>query len=841
MPLPPAWRSLARFRALTAAILVTLALGVGALTTAFGIVHAALWRQPPFEDARRLALLYLIRNPVGEPTRRERWSFERFRLLQDQQHSFEYVAHYTPPTLTLAGDGDAETVVGEMVSSSYFPLLRVNAVQGRVFLPAEDNESGVPVVLVSHRLVARRWPADPALLGRSVRVNGVMLTVIGVLPQGFHGLSGRADLWVPAPMAPRLTYADYLRTNQNFISVVGRLRPGVTLREAQSELAVLGATINGALPSDPRFPDERVTATAVSLNDARSMSDGRGNATVRFSLMVFFGAVVLLHLLACANVANLLLGRAAAKRHESAVRVALGSGRGRLFAQLLADGAGLAQLGGSLGVGLAWQASALIAPPANVWAPRNFYGSLAPFDTPAFHLAELSFGIGVALATAVIVALPAAVTALRFDVTAALKTGSRGLLTGGLGARGGESVVLALRRPSLRGVLVALEAALAMLLVVAAGLLIDSYQRMRRTDIGVDTTRVLTFWVIPPEASLPPGTAPAFVTRLLDAVSAVPGVLSATVDGGAPLAGTARSTLYIQGRPAPPLGQAPPVLRHYVAPNHFRTMGIPLLAGRTFTASDVAGAPRVTIISETAARRFWPDQDPLGQRVWFGGGSSFSHPDSSAEIVGIVADVVYEPLDLQPNRASFYTPYAQFTYASRMFFLRTAGNPVAVLPGVRRALATVSPDLSLRDVQPLTEVVNGSWARHRFDAILFGGFGVAALLLAATGVFAVLAYAVTNRTREFGVRIALGARPSTVVRLVMREGMVFPSVGLLAGTLASLGSTRVVRAALYEVSPLDPGVYAQTTLLLLAVAAAACIVPAWRATRADPMEALRAE
>lgn len=817
---------------MAAAVVATLAVGVGALTTVFGIVNAALFRQPPFADAGRLAILYLVRNPLGEPTRRERWSFGRFQLLRRQQRSFEDVASYSPADLTLSGEGEPEMVRAERVWSSYFPLLRVRPVEGRLLGPSDDDLAGAPVALVSQTLARRRWQEQAAVVGRSIRVNGVGLTVVGVLPDGFHGLSGRADLWIPAPMSAHVAYAEYLTTNQNFISVVGRLRPGVALSRAQGELELLGANINRALPSDPEFPAERVTATATPINQART--DG----SVRRSLMVLLGGVLLLHLLACANVANLLLGRAAARRHESALRIALGSGPGRLFQHLAQDGARPAMLGGVIGVALAWLATGLIAPPANVWAARNFYGSLAPFDTPAFGVAELAFGMGLALVSSLIVTVPQALTAFRLDVAQGLRAGVRSVLRSGLGrTRPGRAGVV----PTGRALIVSLEAALAVLLVVSAGLLIDSYGRMRQTPIGVDTTRVLTYWVIPSEARVPPAAGPAFVTRLLQAVRAVPGVQAATVDGGAPLAGTASSTLYVAGRPAPLPGQAPPVLRHYVAPEHFRVMGIPLLEGRTFTASDVAGAPRVTVISEYAARRFWPDEDPLGQRVWFGGGSDFDSPERSATVVGIVADVVYQPLDLSANRASFYTPYAQFTYPSRMFFLRTAGDPLAVAPAVRKAVAGVDPDLSLRDVQPLSEVVNGSWARHRFDAVLFGGFGLAALLLAGSGVFAVLAYAVANRTREFGIRMALGARPGAVLRQVIKEGMVFPVAGLVAGMLASAGAARLLRASLYEVSPLDPGVYLRTSVLLLAVATGACVVPAWRATRVDPLEALRAE
>jgi putative ABC transport system permease protein len=270
-------------------------------------------------------------------------------------------------------------------------------------------------------------------------------------------------------------------------------------------------------------------------------------------------------------------------------------------------------------------------------------------------------------------------------------------------------------------------------------------------------------------------------------------------------------------------------------------MGIPVRRGRVFTSGDVAGAPRVTVISETAARRVWPNKDPIGQRVWFGGGSSFSSPDSSAEIVGIVGDVVYDPLDRQPNRASFYTPYAQFTYASRAVLLRTVANPLSVVPDVRKALASVDPDISMRDVQTLEDVASSSWARHRFDAVLFGAFGTAALGLAASGIFAVLAYAIADRTREFGIRLALGAQSSNVVRLVIREGLAFPAAGLVLGAAAALAATRVLQSSLYGISAAEPRVYVGTATLLLLVAIAACLVPAWRATRVDPMVALRAE
>jgi putative ABC transport system permease protein len=818
-------RSLAGSRALSTMVVATLAIGIAIFAATFGVINAALFRAPPFADAERVALLFMQRNPQGEPPRQERWSFPRFELLRKSQTVFEDVATYSPASLTLAGEG-AELVEGERVSATYFPLLRVSAARGRLFTEAEDDPARpAHVVVLSERLWHRRYAADPAIIGQTIRLNSVPLAVIGVLPADFSGLSGRSELWIPRALSPLLTYPEYLTTNQNFISAVGRLRPGIDFAAAQGELAVLGARINRAIPSDPDFPEERVSATATPLNEARV------NKTVRRSLIVLLGAVAVLHLLACANVTNLLLGRVAAKKRECAVRLALGSSSNRLFRHIFAEGLLLGGAGGVLGILLAWWACTVVVPPTNVWAPRNFYGSLAPFDAPSFGGTEFFVALALAVASAILVALPPALSAFRIDVANGIKTGARTTATGAIG----------LRHPSARNIIVGVEAALAMLLLVTAGLLIDSFQRMQRVSIGVDPENVLTFWVIPSEARVPPARAPAFVSQLIAALEGVPGVRSVSVDGGAPMAGTASSVLFIQGRPAPGPGQAPPVLRHYIAPNHFATLGIPVLRGRAFTAADVAGAPRVALISEGAARRFWPDEDPIGQRVWFGGGSNFNSADSAATIVGIVGDVVYAPLDQRPNSASFYTPYAQFTYAARMVFVRTNGNPRSVVPDVRKAIASVDPELAPREVQPLTDVISGSWARNRFDAFLFGGFGSAALLLAASGIFAVLSYAVAGRTREFGIRITLGATTRRVLGHVLREGTAFPIAGLLVGVAAAFGLTRFLRSSLYEISPTEPGVFLATAALLLLVTVAACLLPAWRATRADPMEALRSE
>ncbi|HEX5071388.1 MAG TPA: ADOP family duplicated permease [Vicinamibacterales bacterium] len=805
-------------------IALTLALGTAALTTAFAVVDGAIIRQPPFPQPERLAMLNLQRNPPGEPSRRERWSFTRFELLRSRQTSFDDVASFSPASVTLSTESDSAIVYIERVSSRYLTLLGAIATPGRLFDDADDDPARpLAVAIIGHDVWRARFASNASIVGRTIRLNGVPLTVVGVLQPGFTGLSGRAGVWVPRTISPRIAYAEYLTTNQNFIPVVGRLKRGVTLDAARSELAVLGSDINRELPSDPRFPDERVTGTAMSLNEARV------DPTIKRSVLVLLGAVALLHLLACTNVINLLLGRATTRRREYALRLALGSSSRQLFLHILTGGAALAAIGAGGGVLLGWWATSVLTPPASQWA--TFFGVVAPFDTPAFSIRVWLFGAAVVAITAALTGVLPALAAFRLDV-------SRGL---SLGSRSVTSSALSLRKPTLHGAIVGFEAVLAAILVVTSGLLLDSVQRMRRADVGVDPDRILTFWVIPSEARVPTVEAPRFVARLIEAVARVPGIESVSVDGGAPLSGSASSTLYILGRPAPPMGQAPPVTRHYVGPDHFQTLGIPLRRGRVLSATDTAGTPRVTVISESAARRFFPNEEPIGRRVWFGGGSDFDSPDRAAEIVGIVGDVRYQPFDRPANLASFYTPFSQFTYGSRMVFARTAGDPLSVVPDVRRAVAGVDPELAAQDVRALSDLISGSWARRRFDAALLSGFGLAAVLLAASGVFAVLAYSVEARRREFGIRIALGARRSRVIWHVLREGMGIPIAGLAVGIAGATALTRVLQSALFETSPHEPRVLAAMAAVLLLASLAACLGPAWRATRADPIAALRSE
>lgn len=809
------------------AVIVTIAVGVAALTTAFVMYDAAILRPPPFAEVERLALIYSTRTTPTRGTVRERWSYPRLQALRERLTTFDRTANYTPASgLALTGTDETEPVHGEFVSPSYFRLLGARAVHGRVLLDEEDvTEGGHPVVVLGDDLWRRRYGASPDVVGRTIGINGVPLTVVGVLEPGFTGLSDAAQVWMPATMAPLLTYSGYLTTNQNFISAVGRRAPGVSEQRVAAELDILGAQVASVQPEEDPDSTARRGAVAVPLGEARV------DPATRRGLALLLGAVALLHVLACINVTSLLLGRAVHQRHEAAVRAALGSSRARLFGWSALQSAILVGAGGALGTLFAASASTVASVPSSLRGPRNFYGSLAPFADVAFDARALGFAASLTAVSILLVAALPALTMSRVRVTDGLRDGARGGAPGTGGLRGF----------TLRGVIVMAETTLAVLLLVAGGLLVDSYRRLRATDIGVDGRHVITFAVRPSEVRVPPERAPAFISRLIDAIREVPGVEAVSVDGGAPVVGSARSVLHVLGRPAPAPGQAPPVHRHYVGPDHFRTLGIPLLRGRAFTDADRAGSPKVAIISASAARDFWPGGDPIGERVWFGGGSAFDRPDSSAEIVGIVGDVVYEPLTQARNLHSFYTPYAQFTYSYRVVLVRTRGDPKALVPALRRAVHRVDPDLPLTEIETLDERIASTWSRNRSDALLFGGFAVLALLLSASGIYAVVSYAVSQRTREMGVRLALGSTPSGLLRLVISEGMVFPATGLALGTALALQLSGVLRTSLYGIAPADVGIYTFVVTLLLAVAVSACAIPARRASRVDPIRSLRTD
>jgi putative ABC transport system permease protein len=813
-------------RATTVAIVTFVALGVAALTSAFNLADGALWRPPPLHEPERLVLVSSTHTNTRGETRIARWSYPRIQLIKQQAQSFVHVANYTPTTTTLTGGENPEVVTGEFVSPDYFKVMAIQPLLGRVFQASEDSVAGAhPVVVISYQFWQQHFGGRPGITGQTLSLGGHVLTMIGVLPEGFRGLSGNARVWMPTTMAPVLSYPEYLTTDQNFINIVARLKPDVSVARANVEFGVFGPQVFAALPVTDADSGEVSSAVVRGINELRATTG------TRKSVLTLLAAVALLYLLACTNVTSLLLSKAAARRREMAIRQALGATSARLLPSVIAESALLVGVGGAFGLLLAFWVSALLPAPEQLWNTQNFNSALSAFADPAFGIRSAVFGLVLMVVTVVLVSWVPAAGLLRVNMPANLRDGARGFTVGGA----------TLGRPNARGIIVAFEAALAMVLLLAGSLMIDSFSRMRATDLGIDASQVLTFDLRVPDAQVSPDDAPDFIRRVLAAITAVPGVVSASVDGGAPVSGSAISTLLVAGRPIPNDDDQPRVLRHYVAPDHFKTLGIPLKAGRTFTDQDDVNHPRVIIISELAAKRFWPNENPIGQRVWFGGGSSFNSPERSGEIIGVVGSVAYERLDREPFRPDFYTPYMQFTYASRMVFVRTEGDPLLAVNAVRAAVKTVSPDTPLRDVQSMESLIGKSWTRQRFDAFLFGVFAVLALLLSASGIYAVVSYAIHQRTREMGIRLALGATNAMVLRLVLREGMAFPLVGLGVGLVASLAMSRVLVSSLYQVSPTDPLIMFRTVAVLLLAAMAACAVPAWRATRVDPLVAMRAD
>ena len=809
------------------AVVATVALATAACTIVAALVDAALYRQPPFHEADRLAILYITKlSPEGGLTR-QRWSFRRFQLLRDAARPalFAELATFTRTSaLTLSDDGAAEPVEGEVVSGSYFPLLAVTPVLGRSFAAEESDDSrGRAEVVIGYDLWQRRFGGERAVLERRVSINGVSFAVVGVTPPGFRGLTGRAELWIRPGMATAITYADYLTTNQNFISVAGRLAPGVTLEHAAGALRGIGAAIDRAAPTEREARDDRFSATVLLLNAARV--DPRERQWV----LLLAGAVGFLFLLACANVSNLLIVRALARRRELAIRTALGASPFAIARVVAAEGVSLTMAGGTVGGTIAALVLPALVLPARLIAPRNMYGSIGAFADPVLDARFVALGIGVALFASIACALIPTLLPRSIDLTRDLKDGAPS-----------TTASASPRRLTTRSFIVALEVALALMLLVAGGLMVESYRRLRSAALGFEPEQVLTFWIMPSEVAYPAARAPALIDRVLAEIERVPGVVAASVDGCTPVStGCASSTLYVVGRPQPRPEDAPPVLRHYVAPEHFRTLGVPLLRGRIFDAGDRAGRRRVAIINQLAAERFFPNEDPIGKRVWFGGGSNFDRPDSAAEIVGVVGDVAYQSLDERPMQPDFYTPYAQFTYAARAVLVRSLGDPAALVPAIRAAVRRAEPNLALRDVRTMAEQLSYTSAGRRFDTMLLAAFASVALLLAGMGIHAVVAHTVAQRTREVGIRIALGASSRDVVAMVIREGMTIPAVGLAAGVAGSLAVTRAMRAALYGVNATNPGVYILLTAVLAGCGVAACYFPARRAARVDPVSALK--
>ena len=811
-------RTLVRMRGAAVVAILTLALGIGATTAMFGVVHAMLLRPPPFADPDRLVILYNTSVTPRDGLQRLRWSLPNITGLERTATSFESVGSFTGPLLTLSGRGEPEHVDAETVTRGYFQALRVQPIAGRLFTADESSAAGAqPVALIGARLWTRKLGGDRSSIGATIVVNEVPMTVIGILPDGFAGLGGKAEIWIAPSMAARLYYSDYLTTPQNFVSAVARLKDGVSLEQANAELAAIGPQFVG----NTSAPDTVWSAAAVRLQEARI------DPLVRRSALALLAAAACVLVIACVNVAGLLLARARVRRREIAVRLAIGSSRRHLVQQLLTEGMLMAALAGTCGTLLAWWGVALFrrAAPVAIASGRNQYGAIAAFAAPRLDPAVLLFALGCAVGTTLLFALVPALLASRTDLVTALKEDGRG---GGSGRRALSILIVA-------------EVAIAYLLLTASGVLIESFARIQSRRTGFVSDDVLTFWVRPPGSRYPPAAGPATLDRLLTRVQAVPGVESAAVNRCVPFGGCSNTILFLADRPVD-RDNAPSVGRHYISADYFRTLGIPIVAGRALTAGDRGGTPPVAVVNESAARRFWPGENPIGRRVWFGSTTGpFSDPAHAVEIVGVAGDVHYggaEQFD-RVDRAEFYTSYLQFAYPDTMVVVKARGAAAALLPAMRTAVASVDPALPIYDAMTLDQRIDAAVARPRFNATLLGAFAATALLLAAIGVYGVLSYSVSARLREMGVRLALGADASRIMRLILGEGLRLAAVGAAIGILASVAAGRLSQALLADTPAWDPRWLGAAGAIVMAAAAIAAFVPARRAGAVDPIVVLR--
>jgi putative ABC transport system permease protein len=798
-------RALGKHPGFTAAVLLTLALGIGANAAIFSVVDAVVLRPLPFRDADRLVVIWgNLRRPGVEEIPGSAGEYVDYR---DQSRAFDAVAAYDTLGFNLTGGGEPERVDGAVVSATFFPLLGGAAEIGRTFAADEDQPGRGDVAVISHRLWTRRFSADPAIAGRVVPIDGRPTAIVGVMPAGFQFPDDGVEVWKPIVFD-----ADALSANNrgsHGYTILGRLKAGVTIAQATGDLDDVGATFQR------RFPDNYRNGFSVRL---RLLQDEIVGDTGR-ALFVLLGAVGLVLLIACANVANLFLARAATRRREIAMRTALGASRARLIRQLLTESVVVAAVGGAIGLVLsAWTVETLVAA-----AP----GSIPRLPEVAVDWRVVAFTAVIALATGVMFGIAPALAASRTAVNDALKEGARSGAHGHV--RSGRALVAA-------------EVALSLVLLVAAGLLVRSFARLHEVAPGFDSDRLLTFRLSLPESRYSTfAKGDMFFDELFERLRAHAEVRGVAAISALPFGGFGGSRSFgIEGRPPLKPGESMEEQLRIVTDGYFGAMGIPIVAGREFTARDAGSAPRVAVVNEAFARKHFPGGAAIGQRVSF-------EQDTPQwyQIVGIAGNVKHRGLDA-PDRPELYVPYRQPLFASwtvrpMYVVVRTAAVPASALPMVRRDLAGIDPDQPISDARSMEERIAGSLAARRFNMALLGMFAGLALTLAAVGIYGVVAYSVTDRVHEIGVRVALGAQPRDVVAMIMREGLAATLVGTIAGIAAALTVTRVMSTLLFGVGAADPLTFTVIPLLLVVVAAAACYIPARRATRVDPLQALRTE
>jgi putative ABC transport system permease protein len=776
---------------------ITLALGIGANTAIFSVVNALLLRPLPYPESELLVVL-AEKSKSGE---RLDAAYPNFVDWRARAQSFVGMAAAYTGSFSLTGVEKSARLEGYVTNWNFFYLLGIHPQLGRLFTEADDQYGAARTVLISHSVWAGRFGGDADVIGRQMRLEDDLYTVIGVLPPGFEYLEA-ADVYVPiglflAPDAPLLN-----RGNTTYLHAVARLKPGVTVEQANAEMAMLGRQLAEEYPK----VNEGKSAQAERLQDVMSEN-------VRQSLWVLFGAVGFILLIACINVANLLLVRAAERQKELAVRMALGASRGRLVRQLLTESCLIAVLGGALGLLFGhWMLQGLLA--------------LAPPEIPQLSRVGLDIGVllftlGIAAATSLLCGLLPALQSSKVDLQTALKKGGRLTGTG---------------REGMRKVLLIAEVSLSLVLLVGAGLLVRSMYNLLHVDLGFNDDHLLTMRVRLSERKYDPAARRRFYEECLERTGAVPGVRSAALAMSVPIRGASWDRVfYAFDKPVPSRADLPQSDYIPVSRNYFETMGMRLLRGRSITAADRAESAPVVVINETLAQRIWPGEDPIGKRLKAG------YPESDEpwrEVIGLVNDVKFNGVERETSMQT-YLPYSQEPRTGVGLVVRTHGNALAVAASVEEAIHSIDNDLTVYSIWTMDQLLGNSLSQRRLTLVLLASFATLALVLAAVGVYGVTSYAVRQRTHEFGIRMALGAQAGDVLRLILVNGLKLSMMGVALGLGAAFVLTRWMESLLFGVRATDVQTFTAIALLLLSIALLACWIPARRATKVDPMNALR--
>ena len=817
-------RSLVKQPAFSALAIAMLAIGIGATVAIFALTFAVLYKPLPFADPSRLMLVHLLAPDREAPgvSSPMIWSYPKYRVFRDHQQVFESSSTFTGWTWNLTGAGAPEQVTGELVDGTYLPLLGVSPRLGRSFSSEDTQAAGSPkLAVIGHGFWVNRLGSDRGVLGRSIGLNGAPYTIIGVLPEGFRGLTGQAELFVPVTTQPA---ADLEEKWNHTYWVVARRQADVTVEQAEAAARVLGGVVSREIGEPSGEQRSEWGAMTVSLNDERV------DPLIRRSILLLLAAVGSVLLIVCLNLASLTLARGVARAREVAIRSALGASRLRIMRQLMAESVVLALVGGVLGTLVAYgtlSAGAAFLPDLRMVLPRNLSAGLTRVGLGLLGIDLASFVAiaGVTSLAALLFGLGPAWRASRRDPIDTMKTSTSGSVSHGT------------RGLSLRNLLVVGEMAIALVVLTAGGLMVKSVLRLQATELGFRPASLLSVRMVLPGPQYNPARASQFLMDLIERLESRPGMQSVAYGSCAPVTGGCnRTSAKFPGRVLPPDRTETPIGVLWASPRYFETMGIRLLRGRLFTPHDRAGQPKVVVVNETAALTYWPGEDPIGKRIALGQGGF----GDGAEVIGIVADVRYRAVEtaVLPDA---YLPLLQAPRAQGFLFVRTDGAPESIVPQIRTEVQALDPNLPLIDVKMMaTRFGDATW-RQRSSAWLLGIFSLLALALLATGIYAVMSQGVEQRRREIGVRLALGAARRDILRLIIGRVTAMAIAGIALGVLIAVPAMQLLRALLYQVTPGDPSVFVLLAGVVLAVTLLAGYLPARRATRVDPLVTLRAE